>query len=273
MASLDNTTMANFIPEVWADEVVATYKANLVLANLVRGINHKGKKGDTINIPGASRGAASAKATGTASTIQAISNSTNNALSLSEHYQYSVRIDDITDMQAVSSMRRFYTDDAGHALASVVDTNIITALRASTGNTDITSVTNWDTSLLAGLEALNDNDTPMNERSLVVSPSCMTALLSTDRFTEQAFVGDGNAIKTGKVGSIYGVDVFVSTAVGTGATEKAILFQKEALVLATQQDIRVQTQYQQEYLADLLTADTVYGTLLVQGTSVVELSS
>mgnify|MGYP003674059801 CR=1 FL=1 len=274
MASLDNTTMDTFIPEVWQDEVVATYKANLVLANLVRNINHKGKKGDTINIPSANRGVASEKADGALSAVQSITASGNHALPLTEHYQYSVRIDDITDMQALSSMRRFYTDDAGHALATQVDGAIITKLRAATGNTDVTVAAGaWDTEILNAIEALNDNNAPMDSRSLVVSPSAYTALLGTNRFTEQAFIGDGNAIRTGKVGQIYGVDVYVSTAVGTGATEKGILFQKEALVLATQQDIRVQTQYQQEYLADLMTADTVYGSLVVRGTSVVELSS
>ena len=40
------TTAANFIPELWSDEVIASYQKNLVLANLVTRINHKGKKGD-----------------------------------------------------------------------------------------------------------------------------------------------------------------------------------------------------------------------------------
>ncbi len=38
-------TAANFIPELWSDEVIAGYKKNLVLGNLVTRINHSGKKG------------------------------------------------------------------------------------------------------------------------------------------------------------------------------------------------------------------------------------
>ena len=45
------TTGATFIPELWSDEVIAGYKKNLVLGNLVTKINHAGKKGDTIHIP------------------------------------------------------------------------------------------------------------------------------------------------------------------------------------------------------------------------------
>jgi len=44
------TTAANFIPELWSDEVIAGYKKNLVLANLVTRMSHKGKKGDTVHI-------------------------------------------------------------------------------------------------------------------------------------------------------------------------------------------------------------------------------
>ena len=44
------TTAATFIPEIWSDEIVATYKKNLVLANLVKKMNFKGKKGDTVHI-------------------------------------------------------------------------------------------------------------------------------------------------------------------------------------------------------------------------------
>ena len=44
------TTAANFIPEIWSDEIIAAYKKNLVLANLVMKMNFKGKKGDTVQI-------------------------------------------------------------------------------------------------------------------------------------------------------------------------------------------------------------------------------
>ena len=68
MANMTITTAAAFIPEIWSDEVVATYKANLVAANLVRNLNHAGKKGDTIHIPTPGRNAASAKVKDTAVT-------------------------------------------------------------------------------------------------------------------------------------------------------------------------------------------------------------
>ena len=43
-AHMTITTQAKFIPELWSDEVIAAYKSNLVLANLVTRMNHEGKK-------------------------------------------------------------------------------------------------------------------------------------------------------------------------------------------------------------------------------------
>jgi len=50
------------------------------------------------------------------------------------------------------------------------------------------------------------------------------------------------------------------------------MFQKDAAVLATQQSVRSQTQYKQEKLADLFTADTVFGVKLVRAGSVVQMT-
>jgi hypothetical protein len=75
------TTGAVFIPEIWSDEVIAAYKQNLVMANLVSKMSFKGKKGDTLHIPKPTRGAASAKAASTAVTLIA-ANTLNTHVSL-----------------------------------------------------------------------------------------------------------------------------------------------------------------------------------------------
>ena len=275
-ASTNPGAVGAFIPEIWSDEVIATYKSNLVAANLVRNLNHQGKKGDSIHIPTPGRSSAAAKAINTDVTAQTDHAGTE-TVTIDKHYEYSMYIEDFAEMQALNSMRKFYTDDAGFALAKQVDTSIVTDLDGASaltgGNAVITGVTVWDTSILAAIEVLNDSNVPVDGRALMVTPSCMTALMATDRFTEQQFLGDGNAIKTGKIGMIYGMEVYMSTQVGTGSTEKAFMFQKEAIVLATQQSIRTQTQYKQEKLADLFTADTIYGSKVVRPGSIQELTS
>ena len=49
--SVTNTTADVFIPEVWSDEVIASFKENLVLANRVTEFNHQGKKIDLRSLP------------------------------------------------------------------------------------------------------------------------------------------------------------------------------------------------------------------------------
>ena len=288
------TTGAQFIPELWSDETIAAYKSNLVVANLVTRLNHKGKKGDTIHIPTPVRGSATAKAANTKVYIQGDTHSVTN-LSIDKHYEYSVLIEDITEVQALSSLRKFYTDDAGYSLAKQVDTDISTlweglqsgtvggsaaaswetaytvnsgdtALELYTGNAsnarDIT-----DVAIRALLLKLDDADVPMDNRSLVIPPVAANDMLGINRFTEQQFIGSGDAIKTGKIGQIYGVDVFISsncpTATGTtgpyNTDRVGCLMHKDAFALAEQVGVRSQTQYQQQYLGDLFTSDTIYG--------------
>lgn len=261
----------NFIPELWSDEVIGSYKSNLVLANLVTKMSHKGKKGDTIHIPKPNRGTASAKSAESQVTLIASTNSTVD-ISINKHYEYSKLIEDIAEVQSLASMRKFYTDDAGYALATQVDDDLFTAAQALNGGASLQGDgTAWSTGAAADITdagirkmllTLDNNDVPMDNRALVIPPVAASDLLGINRFTEQQFIGSGDAIKTGKIGQIYGVDVYVSSNCPTAdssANRVGVLLHKDALVFAEQVGVRTQTQYKQEYLGDLFTADTVYG--------------
>jgi N4-gp56 family major capsid protein len=288
----NNTTAAvanNFIPELWSDEVIGAYKSNLVTANLVTKLSHKGKKGDTIYIPVPARGAASAKAANTQVTLSAATN-TAVTVTINKHYEYSKLIEDIAEVQSLASMRKFYTDDAGFALATQVDTDLVTLWEGFQGGTVAgANAAAWEKAVIgsvgttlytgnssnaaditdAGIRAmilkLDNANVPMDNRYIVMPPIAANDLLGINRFTEQQFIGNGEAIKTGKIGMIYGVDVYISsncptTTTGDTATDRVgCLFHKDALVLAEQVGVRSQTQYKQEYLGDLFTADTLYG--------------
>lgn len=280
------TTAANFIPELWSDEVIAGYKKNLVLGNLVTKINHSGKKGDTIHIPAPVRGSANAKAANTQVVLQGDTHSVVN-LSIDKHYEYSVVIEDITETQALSSLRRFYTDDAGYALATQVDDDLFTIMEGLQGGTvGGSGAALWEKAVIGGHGAtlytgnssnasditdagirrmiltLDNADVPMDNRSLVLPPIAMNDMLGINRFTEQAYIGDGSAIKTGKIGSIYGIDVYISSncpSINSDAQRVGLMIHKDAVALVEQLSVRSQTQYKQEYLGDLFTSDTIYG--------------
>ena len=287
---------AGFIPEVWSDEIIAAYKKNLVAANLFKKMSMKGKKGDVMHFPSPARGSAAVKSASSQVTLIAESG-TEKTVTINQHYEYSRLIEDFAEVQALSSLRRFYTDDAGYALATRIDTSLIQLGRGAQGGT--AGSANYDKAYLAGdgstlyvdgtnvgtaltdaglrraIQRLDDSDVPMDGRFLIVPPSTRNTMMGLARFTEQAFIGDGATIRNGQIGDVYGVKVFVTTNADTATTTTtrvALLAHPEAFVLVDQLGVRVQTQYKQEYLGTLLTADTLYGVGELRDTSAVALA-
>jgi N4-gp56 family major capsid protein len=293
------TTADKFIPELWSDEIFSTYKANLVFAPNISYLNHVGRKGDTVHVPTPIRGTTSSKTQGSQVTLQA-STELENSFTIAQWFEYSRAIEDIVDVQALDSLRQFYTNDAGYALAKRVDTTIHTkaadlnrtstaydgAVIGSDGSTTWSGTANTntgngaritDTGLRRVLQTLDDSDVPGRDRFLIIPPVEKNSILGIPRFTEQAFVGEmgsGNAIRTGRIGELYGVPVYVTsncatiTAADTTTQYRAcILGHKDSLVLIEQLKPRVQSQYKLEYLADLLVADTLFDVGRIRRTS------
>ena len=303
-----NTTAATFIPEIWSDEIIAAYEKSLVLANLVNRMPMTGKKGDTLHIPKPTRGDASAKQASTQVTLIAATES-EVVVTVDQHYEYSRLIEDITDVQALSSLRQFYTSDAGYALATRVDSDLFALGKflgddAGTGtdwvhsnsfymdaSTDLTAyaldtVTPSDVfsddGFRAAIKQLDDNDVPMDQRFLVVPPSVMQTIRGITRYNSADFVS-GQPTVNGNVGSLYGIDIYVSTncpvieaaaanSNSTADTKAGILGHRDAMVFAEQMGVRSQTQYKQEYLGDLFTADTLYGVKVLRPESALVLA-
>jgi len=292
---VNKTAAATFIPEIWSDEVIAAYQKNLKMAPLVKKLPMTGKKGDVIHIPKPIRGAASAKVADTAVNIQANVEG-ELQVTVDRHFEYSRFIEDIVEVQALNSLRQFYTEDAGYQLALKVDTDLMNAATgfgngtmdlaapsgadwvnsnsyyfdaASAGGTPLTAfaaaaVAAGDVFTDAGfrqaIQLLDDADVPMDGRCIIVPPVVRNTIMGTERFSSSDFVS-GQTVNTGLIGNLYGVDVYVSSNCPTLETNVrgCILMQKDALVHAEQMSVRSQTQYKQEYLSTLYTADTLYG--------------
>lgn len=295
------TEAATFIPEIWSDEIIAAYQKNLKMAPLVKKLAMSGKKGDKLHIPKPVRGDANAKAADTAVTI--IANTEGElTVDIDRHFEYSRLIEDIVEVQALNSLRQFYTEDAGYALATKIDTDLHScgtgfggggavvfgaaatdyehtgcffndATNGTTQYTDDTMVAAdvfTDAFFRNMIQKLDDNNVPMESRVLIIPPSVRNTIMGIDRYVSSDFVS-GSTVNSGLIGNLYGVDVYVSAncatieAVGAVSTDVniavrgAMLFHKDAIVLAEQQSVRSQTQYKQEYLSTLYTADCLFG--------------
>jgi hypothetical protein len=235
------TTSDKWIPEQWEDDAIATYKTKTVMANLVKRMNHKGRKGDTFHIPSPGRGEASAKVANTQVTLVA-DTATEVLVYVDKWYEYSKLYEDMADIQSLNGMKSFYTEDAGYALAKRIDRELhklgagfnagtvatATALYekaviGSDGSTNFSGSANTNTGNGAAItdaairrmiQTLEDSDVNSMELSLVLPPVESNVLRGISRFTEQAFVGEAggnNVIRTGRLGNLYGVELFVSS--------------------------------------------------------------
>ena len=282
------------IPEIWSDEIVAAFKASLVLAPLVKNMSVVGQKGDIVRLPVVARGSAVAKSADARVTTIAGSG-TGLSVNLDQHWHYARLIEDIATKQANSALRSFYTDDAGYSLGVAIDTYVADrfaflrggdgtddwnkAVIGSNGSTDFNDAADnsaalTDVAIRKMIQTLDDNNVPQSQRYLVIPPVTRNTLMGLARFSEQAFTGESgssNVIRNGRLGNVYGVEIYVSSNLPSPDTATTVkigfLFHKEAVVLCMQMKPRVQTQYQLESLGDLLVADTIFGAAEMRDTA------
>lgn len=240
-----NTEAANFVPEIWSNEIIAPYKVNRVLADLVTKWNFKGSKGDTLNIPTFVRGAANVKAQENV-VVPNVTNSTLTQVVINRHIEYTVLIEKFAEVQALPSMRKAYVEDAAYAIARQIDWDLhLLGRSAPSGNpapgtaipgaqyadavigSDGITVWNPAASANAGnaasladagirrmIRSLDDLNVPQDGRAFIIPPIEKQSLLGITRFTEQSFTGEmgaGSPIRTGLVGNLYGTPVYVSS--------------------------------------------------------------
>jgi len=277
------TASDDFIPELWSDQVIGAYKANLVMGQLVTSFNHVGRKGDIINIPVPGRLAAVDKSEGTPVTAQNDTSTTKQVL-LNKHKVVPMIVEDNASVKALGSMEQFYTDDMGYQIAKVIDSDLLALYSGVQGGVEVIGgdgTTAWsasssgngtaltDEGVRTMMQTLDDVDVPENDRAIVIPPVTKKTLLGLPRYTEQAFIGEGgqgNSIRNGRIGSIYGMDVFVSTQCptitntsGTTSYRVGMMFHKSALALAMQTNVKFETQRKAEYIGDLIMAHVIYG--------------
>ena len=286
---LTNTTSAVFIPEIWMDEIRRATEAALYAKELVKTFPMQGKAGDTLHVPDLSNLVANDKAASTQVTLQSPTE-TEFTMTINKHKETSFLVEDLTALQSQYNLRSEYTSKAGYAIAQQCDTDIL-ALYATISTSVIggDGVTAWDPNASANagngtdltdagirqmIQTLDDGNVPMDNRVMIIPPSQKNVIAGIARFSEYINTGVEATVRNGKLlggagkawGELYGIPVYVTTQCPqVAATDTTTFYRvgfmmhKDCLVLAQQQAPRVQAQYKQEYLAWMVTVDTVYG--------------
>ena len=263
-----STTAGNvFRPNVWSKEVLMFVKSNLVLLPLIKHYDAYVKSGgQTVEIPNVSAISANLKATNTVVTLN-YNTETKTTITINRHYESSFLVEDILATQSSYSTRSDYTEAAAYAIAEKIDSDLATAMTSTWKTASQTSgaygTAIADVNILAVNRYLSENKAPRTDRVLVVHPKGESELLNIDKYVRYDALGTGEAIKSGKLGTIYGVDVFMSqnlVYLDTATDEyNSLMFHKEAWAIAMQTSPRTQAQYKQEHLGWLVTVDVLYG--------------
>jgi hypothetical protein len=243
------------------------------------------QRGDTIHIPHISNLAANDKTQTSEVTLQTVTE-TETPIAISEWKEVSFEIEDIVKVQSQYDLRSEYTAKAGYAIAQAVDTDLL-SLYASLTSTDVGTygVDVTDPVIVAALQKLDEQDTPLEDRYFIIAPSQKAAIMKLDKFVKADFLGQYDQptpVKRGPNsrylwGDIYGVPTYYTNQVPvTAATPTQthnILFHKEAFALAMQLSPRTQASYWQKDLSWLVTTDTIYGFSVLRSTFGVEVRS
>ena len=267
------TTDQHFIPEIWMEGIYKYFARKTVLRGLIddySAVFSGAGFGDVLHIPEISLISASDKSAGSDVEYDATA-TTETQLTVNKHKYTAKLFEDVAEIQSSADLVAKYSQMMGEALARQVDADIYTELSSLEDSLNLSA----DDTLTAAkfeeaLATLGENDIPYmdGECALVVNPTLFADILNPSAGIAQYFirndaVGEGNrGLRTGLVGSLYGVDVYMSNTLSTGGnsnTISGVIFHKSAAVCAVQQEVRVQSEYSIDALGMKVVADTVYG--------------
>jgi hypothetical protein len=264
--NITTTTAANFIPEIWSPEVKRAVEANLVAARLVvRQFEGEIKqRGDTVHIADISNLSISDKSASTDVSYETITEAKTD-LSIDQHKYAAFKLEDVAAVQSNTNLLVEYSNKVGYGLAKQVDTDVLglyTGFSQSVGSSG-TDVSNAN--FILAIQYLDQADAPETDRSGVFHAGQKSQFLEVDQFVRYDATGIGgqqNPIIRGQFGELYGIKIYFTTNVtttGSPTGDHNLVFHREAMALALQRDIRIQSQYDIDALAVKVVGDVLYG--------------
>lgn len=265
MANVTVTTAANFIPELWSNDILRIVEASLIIAPRVHNYSAEVKQyGDTIHVPTLTEISAAAKSASTDMTFTANTEGVVD-IAIDQHYYAAVKIEDIAKIQAKADLMAEYTEAIGYAVSKKMDATLAALATGFSQTTGATNTAITDAVVLTSIQYLDDANAPFTNRHFVIKPAVKKDILSLDKFVLFQNTGavNGSArVLNGQLGEIYGVEIGITTQITQSSspiTNQNMMFHRDAIGLATQESVRVQSQYKLESLATIVAADAIWG--------------
>ena len=229
MAMVTATTAANFINEVWSNELNRAIEFKLVIDNLftdwTKRATDKGG-GQIFHLPARHNLTANTKASEVDATPEAITE-TKQDFTPSTHQIVAQEIEDFAKVMSMYDMRSEYTSAAAYALGRARDVACANLFDDNTTQTVGTLTAEMtDDNLIDAWKLLQQSsaDAPFKG---VVSPACWAGFLKIEKFTQQLYNGDtgGKAVHEAQIGKLYQSTFYQSNlTVGTSPNSSGHLW-------------------------------------------------
>lgn len=233
---IQNGTTNGWIPQIWAQEVLAHLRANIVMAPRVNRDYDTAiaTYGNTVNVPlPLTLTAADAPDSGS-TTVSAQSVS----VELNKFKTVDVRVPDLFLAQSRPDVIANITRAAGIALAEAIENALLAlypnaAASVGTAGTDVAA----DTIRLARQKLVEAKVPPTEEKFVVLSPKDYAAILGDPKVTNALNYGGAEAIREGRAPTLYGMTLLESQLVpvvtGIPNTTYNLAFARDFAVLVT----------------------------------------
>lgn len=261
--SVDVTTAAAFIPELWAKDIIKKRTINLVMVDKIMHVSPEGLAfGDTVHIPTLGNETARNKTAGSAISYDSATDASVDIL-INKYKYVGKLIEDIVSVQSKYDLFSNFTEKIGKALATVVDSDVLAltgSISQSVGTHTAGSIA--ETNIIKAIQLLNTASVPLEDRYLVVDPFGYSQLcLITDFIRYDAGGQTPVTLKSGEIGSIFGVKVLMSNNVAapTATSAYGMLFHKDAFAIALQKDVTMKNEYSVDYIGTKLVGYEIYG--------------
>ena len=283
-----DTELAVFIPELWAEAVRASFKKNLVLANL--GVDYSSllaSGGDKVHIPSVADVANIATKAPHVPVNYTNATEDEIAINVTTHSYASAMVEDMGKVQSSSDLLSMYADSIGYKMALGFDASLEATLALTTECIDLepynTTAKTIDAATLAHIsKVVMENDCPLNECTLVLNPTLYASLFRIDDFIHISKTNTAN-IQNGLVGSVMGMDVVLSNnitstnhndavdsddgALTNGNVLGGFVVHNQGLAYAFSKQPTIESEYDIDYIAHKMVGDMIYGSALNQDAS------
>jgi hypothetical protein len=220
-------TKAEIISALVQKELVA----NSILAPTIQDVSMYAVKGaETVSFPKAGSFTVENRGTGAAATQQALTFA-KDTLTLGFRATVSWLVDSMDALESSVDVEAEYLKRAAAAHGVYLDQKIIAELE-SVGVATTTAGDISDAVILEMRTALLNRKANRSALRLVISPDQEAIMLAINKFVTADNIGNGQAITTGQMGTIYGVPVFVSNCLT--ASDQYFMYEASGAALGFQ---------------------------------------